>query len=215
VSTWHAACWSSRRPTRSTMPVAGIIPCKPYREAKTRLAACLPPLKRAELSRLLLLRTVRLACELLDRVVVVSRDSDLLDESRHEGAIPLVEEGSGLNSALTQAARFACAADSDGVMVLPADLPLLTVHDIQSILHHASASPCVVIAPCRHETGTNALLVRPPLLIPFAFGAGSFARHVAAASAAGVEPIIERSATLAFDLDTPADWQLVCDQIDL
>jgi 2-phospho-L-lactate guanylyltransferase len=69
-------------------------------------------------------------------------------------------------------------------------------------------TPILVIAPCRHRTGTNALLLRPPGLIPFAFGPDSFAAHCAAARAAGVEPVVHRANSLAFDLDTPEDWEL-------
>jgi 2-phospho-L-lactate guanylyltransferase (CobY/MobA/RfbA family) len=50
--------------------------------------------------------------------------------------------------------------------------------------------------------------MRPPGLIPFAFGPDSFAAHCAAARAAGVEPAVYRADTLAFDLDTPEDWEL-------
>jgi len=66
----------------------------------------------------------------------------------------------------------------------------------------------VVVAPCRHETGTNALLVHPLGLIPFAFGPDSFAAHCAAARAAGVEPVIYRSEAVALDLDTPEDLEI-------
>ena len=67
----------------------------------------------------------------------------------------------------------------------------------------------VVVAPCHHGTGTNALLICPPGLISFAFGPDSFAAHCAAARAAGVEPVIYRSATVALDLDTPEDLEEV------
>jgi 2-phospho-L-lactate guanylyltransferase len=65
----------------------------------------------------------------------------------------------------------------------------------------------VVIAPCHHSTGTNALFLRPADLIPFAFGPDSFAAHCASARAIGVEPTVYRTQSLAFDLDTPADWR--------
>jgi 2-phospho-L-lactate guanylyltransferase len=52
------------------------------------------------------------------------------------------------------------------------------------------------------------LLVRPPGLIPFAFGPDSFAAHCAAARAAGVQPVVHRSPTIALDLDTPEDWEI-------
>ncbi len=113
-----------------------------------------------------------------------------------------------------------------GILVLPTDLPRVTASDLETFLslgnvegaswqptpHSAGWEPALrtntllVIAPCRHETGTNALLMRPPDLIPFAFGPGSFAAHCSAARAVGVEPIIYRAASIAFDLDTPEDW---------
>jgi len=52
------------------------------------------------------------------------------------------------------------------------------------------------------------LLLRPPDLIPFAFGPDSFAAHCAAARAAGVQPVVYRSPTIALDLDTPEDWEI-------
>ncbi len=66
-------------------------------------------------------------------------------------------------------------------------------------------SRAVVIAPDAGETGTNALLLRPPFLLPFSFGPVSFARHCALARAAGVEPLVYRSPSLAHDIDLPDD----------
>jgi 2-phospho-L-lactate guanylyltransferase len=51
------------------------------------------------------------------------------------------------------------------------------------------------------------LLLNPPDLIEVAFGPGSFEKHRQAAETAGLEPIIYRSPTLAFDLDLPEDWE--------
>jgi 2-phospho-L-lactate guanylyltransferase len=221
-----------------------LIPAKPYAESKTRLAPALSLEERAALIRRLLLRTVHLAREVVGSAVVVSRDEALLEEVRAEGALGLVEEMPGLNPALTQAARFVEERGAAGVLVLPADLPLLTAADLEAILayiasyhfHPGSGSgpppnpppaggdgcslprsyggeqgggrPTVVVAPCHHGTGTNALLVCPPGLIPFAFGPDSFAAHCAATRAAGVEPVIYRSATVALDLDTPEDLEI-------
>ena len=82
------------------------------------------------------------------------------------------------------------------------------ITDLEEILTLAATPPALVIAPCRHGTGTNALLLRTPGIIPFAFGPGSFAAHSAAARAAGVGPLVYRSETIALDLDTPEDWGL-------
>jgi 2-phospho-L-lactate guanylyltransferase len=190
-----------------------LIPAKPYTEAKSRLSPVLSEAQRADLSRRLLRRTVRLALAVVDQVVVVSRDRDLLRQATALGAGGLLEESPGLNPALNQAARFAQARGAQGLLVLPADLPRLTRRNLQTILSLATACPAVVIAPCRHGTGTNALLLRPPGLIPFSFGPDSLSAHCAAARAAGVEPIIYRDERVAFDLDTPEDWEELGEQI--
>jgi 2-phospho-L-lactate guanylyltransferase len=63
----------------------------------------------------------------------------------------------------------------------------------------------VVLAPDRAGTGTNALLLRPPRSMPFAFGAGSYARHLMLAREHGVAVATYRAAGTAFDVDRPAD----------
>ena len=204
-----------------------IIPAKPYQESKSRLAPVLTESQRETLNRWLLRRTLSLARQVVGHVIVVSRDPDIIAHAETRGAWGLPEASSSLNPALTQAASFAMDHGATGILVLPTDLPQLTAADLETILSLASikragwkspphlaglkpalhSAPLVVIAPCRHGTGTNALLVRPPGLIPFRFGPDSFAAHSAAARAAGVEPIIYRTATIAFDLDTPQDWE--------
>ncbi len=189
------------------MSVYCLIPAKPHTEAKSRLAPVLPAAQRKELNRWLLRRTLRLAHQVIGPVVVVSRDPAIIAHAKTQGAWGLPEASAGLNPALAQAAHFAQTQGATGLLVLPTDLPRLTATDLESILALGTAPRTLVIAPCRHATGTNALLMRPPDLIPFAFGPDSFAAHCAAARAAGVEPIIYRAASIAFDLDTPEDWE--------
>jgi len=195
-----------------------LIPAKPHAEAKSRLAPILSPEQRMSLNGRLLRRTLRLARQVVGPVVVVSRDPAIIAEAETQGAWGLAETSTDLNAALAQAAHFAQTQGATGLLVLPTDLPWLTAIDLESLLALGSVgsedlksaqhtTPALVIAPCRHATGTNALLMRPPSLIRFAFGPGSFAAHCAAARAAGVEPVVYRSNTIAFDLDTPEDWE--------
>jgi 2-phospho-L-lactate guanylyltransferase len=205
-----------------------VIPAKPHAEAKSRLASVLTGSQRADLSRWLLGRTLQLARVVVGPVVVVSRDPAILAQAEIQGAWGLPEVSTGLNLALTQAAHFARDQGATALLVLPTDLPRLTASDLESILSLGGmetagwrpaprsadpiraphSTPLLVIAPCRRGTGTNALLMRPPDLIPFLFGPDSFAAHCATARAAGVEPLIYRADNIAFDLDTPEDWEL-------
>jgi 2-phospho-L-lactate guanylyltransferase len=63
----------------------------------------------------------------------------------------------------------------------------------------------VVLAPDRAGAGTNALLVRPPQALPFAFGPQSCARHVDLARERDLEVMFYRAPGTAFDVDRPED----------
>ncbi len=183
-----------------------VIPVKPFQQAKTRLAAVLSLDERANLSRRLLQRTIHLAGQ-VGEVVVISRDAGVRRVAKEAGAWALVEMGEGLNEAVQQASEWVLAQGEQSMLVLPGDLPLLQLADVQAMMALGRPGPALVIAPCQRRDGTNALLLNPPNLIPFAFGPGSFARHQQAGQARGVVPLIYDSATLALDLDLPGDLE--------
>lgn len=157
------------------------------------------------MSQGLLRRTVSLARQ-VGEVVVVSRDAAVRRLAREAGAWALVEAEPGLNRALRQAAGWALARGEPEMLILPGDLPRLELSDLAGMVRAALPGPAVVIAPSRRFDGTNAMLLRPPNLIPFSFGPDSFNRHLRAARRAGLEPVVYLSDTVAFDLDLPRDW---------
>ena len=181
-----------------------IIPAKPFRESKTRLAGSLSPAQRVKLSRHLLLRTIHLVRQ-VGHVVVVSRSRTVRQAAKSAGAWTLVEVGTGLNTALDQAMTWITARSPEAALILPNDLPLLTLTDLNQLVSMAAASPAVVIAPCRHGTGTNALLLKPPGIIEMQFGPDSFQKHQQAANIKGLSPLIYRSVTIGLDIDIPED----------
>ena len=181
-----------------------IIPAKPLNQSKTRLAAVLSLNERAELSRHLLQRTLHLARQ-VGQVVVISRDAAVRQLAKQAGAWALVEAGEDLNKALQQALAWVVAQGSQAILILPGDLPLLQLSDLTEIVEAGQYTASIVIAPSQRLDGTNALFLRPPGLIPFAFGSGSFEKHQQEARAIGIEPVIYRSLTVALDLDLPAD----------
>jgi 2-phospho-L-lactate guanylyltransferase len=181
-----------------------IIPAKPLNQSKTRLAAVLSLNERVELSRHLLQRTLHLARQ-VGQVVVISRDAAVRRLAKQAGAWALVEAGEDLNKALQQASDWVAAQGGQAILILPGDLPLLQLSDLTEIVEVGQSNPSIVIAPSQRLDGTNALFLRPPNLIPFAFGLGSLERHQQAARAMGIEPVIYRSLTVALDLDLPED----------
>jgi len=194
------------------MTLWAIVPVKPLQRGKSRLAGALHPSERAGLNRLLLERTVKTLTELkeVEEVLVVSRDSSALALARELGARTVQEDGApSLNIALRRATVVAQVYASRGVLVIPADLPLLTAADVAALLARATDPPVVVIAPDRHHRGTNALLLSPADLIDYDFGDNSFSRHCERARRAGARLEVVELPSLGLDLDLPEDLELV------
>lgn len=186
-----------------------VLPVKPLAQGKSRLAATLPPPLRLSLNRRMLHHVLDVLAETrsIVQTIVVSRDCSVLAMAKREGFVPLREQGDGLNAALTQATRFALAHSAEAVLNLPGDLPLIGASDLEAAWAFALERPAVVIAPSRNDGGTNLLLVRPPGLLEYRFGPGSFASHCHQARALGVPLFIVRSTQFAFDVDTPDDLE--------
>jgi len=182
-----------------------IVPVKPLNQAKSRLAPALDGEQRAYLALAMLRRVVTLLVEAPEvlGVLVVSRDPRALAEARDLGAHTVQESGApALNPAIARATQVARAMGAATTLVMPADLPLLSLADLRGIVDLAcDALRSVVIAPDRHETGTNALLTCPPGVIQYTFVLESFKRHLALAEDAGVAAHVWRSPTLALVLD--------------
>ena len=190
--------------------IAAIIPVGTLDGAKTRLGEALDAEERHDLVEGLLARTVvtALAVDRLDDVLVVSPDREVLRRAADLGARTLRQRSSGLNRGLAEARADVVAGGATAVLVLPIDLPFVSAEAVTAVLEaldpDATAPAAVVLVTDRHGTGTNALGLRPPDVIDFAFGPGSRSAHRAAAEAAGAR-YAEVGGALAVDLDTADD----------
>jgi 2-phospho-L-lactate guanylyltransferase len=90
------------------------------------------------------------------------------------------------------------------------DLPLVTAVDVTA-LTALSRPDTAVIAPDRHGSGTNALVLQPADGLRFAFGAHSLQRHIAAAQARGWSVQRYDQPRMAFDLDTADDLRALAE----
>jgi 2-phospho-L-lactate/phosphoenolpyruvate guanylyltransferase len=188
------------------MSVCAVVPVKDLWGTKSRLKPILDPGARAGLTVYMMGRVVSaLRRAGVEKVCVVSPDRIVLDQAEKRGATPLRQESRGLNPALEEARRWAMDRGASGLLVFPADLPLLDAEDVRAVLKEISEGSSVVISPDRAHTGTNALLLRPPDAIPFAFGPGSYDAHRRAARDRGLEIRVCERPHLAFDIDTAED----------
>lgn len=184
-----------------------IIPVKPIESAKSRLAPALLPQQRIELAQAMFRHVVSVATTIqqVTGVLVISRDTKALAIAREFGAKTLQEGSfSNLNPALLRATMVVKSWRADAVLVLPADLPFINAEDIRAMIQLMDEKS-MVIATDRANDGTNALLVCPPGAIEYAYGSGSFRRHIRLAEAAGLRVSRFHSERIQLDIDVPHD----------
>src|SRR5579883_87432 len=172
--------------------------------------------------------------DLFEQVYVVSADVQVLELVQDWGAEPLREMQPGHNPALQAAAQLILeraawrhriqtssgpqaflapeyegwrafqASQSIGLLTISADLPLLSQEDVRALLTSGERSQ-VVLAASTDGTGTNAILMRPPLVLPYLFGPNSLHAYVQAARQHQISYTLVQNAGLALDIDTQED----------
>ncbi|MGI8857458.1 MAG: 2-phospho-L-lactate guanylyltransferase [Thermomicrobiales bacterium] len=189
------------------MRVHALIPVKGLADAKSRLMPLLTEDARATLMIEMLRHVVEAAREsaVLARITVVSPDPAVLELATTWEVAALRQRTVGLNPGLDEARADAIARSAEAILVLHADLPRLRPDEITAMVHALASPPAVVIAPDHTQSGTNALLIAPPGALPFHFGPGSLALHIAAAERNDLIFAIARAPGMAGDVDTPHD----------
>ena len=105
-----------------------IIPVKPLRLAKSRLAKVLTPEEREIFSETMLRHILEVVQSVpqITGTLVISRDNHALTLAREYGAKTVQESGTPeLNDALLRATSIIASWRSEALLVLPADLPLI------------------------------------------------------------------------------------------
>ena len=188
------------------MKYRALIPVKALRAAKSRLIPHLTQEQRNTLVLDMLCHVLRALHDsnMLEQISVVSPDPLVLDYAQEWGAQALAEELPGHNAALHAAALGEYEAGTPALLTIAADLPLLQAGDIRAFLER-SHKYSVVLAPSRDGSGTNALLTRPPLALPYLFGVNSLHNYQRAANERQLNSTLYHSIGLALDIDTIDD----------
>jgi 2-phospho-L-lactate guanylyltransferase len=194
------------------MTIWAIVPVKPLRRGKSRLAGLLSEEQRTSLNRYLLEHTLTILNKIsgIEHTLVVSRDPAALALTRSMGGRTVLEDGSPqFNTAIKRATIVAQSQGARAVLILPADLPLVEPTDLEDLLTQGLTPPVVVIAPDRRLDGTNGLFINPAGLIEYGYGLGSFQRHCQRATEAGATLVVVNSERIGLDLDLPEDLEMV------
>lgn len=173
-----------------------VIPVKTFAASKARLTDAMGPERRAELSRAMAGRTALVARDAGADVVIVAGDDEIADWAGRLGLPAHRQRAAGLNAAAKEGAAQVAAVGVAWI-VLHADLPWLDAPTLRRVTAAVTSGPVIASS---HDGGTS-LLGGRGADFPFAYGPGSFQRHLAAVPHATVfvEP------TLAMDLDQPRD----------
>lgn len=189
-----------------------LIPIKRLALAKQRLAAVLSPAERAQLAATMLADMLGVLARhpCLDGTIVLSDDPVAAALARRFGVEHLPEPAlaaPGLNGAVQAAVAALDRRGIDELMVLHADIPLVTAAEITRLVlaHEARERPALTIAPDRHREGTNCLICSPARLFKFAYGRESFVRHVRQAASVGATLKVLEMPGIGFDVDWPQD----------
>jgi 2-phospho-L-lactate/phosphoenolpyruvate guanylyltransferase len=185
-----------------------LVPLKERTACKMRLAPVLSPHARLRLVRGMLDHVILTLQDTagIDHIALVSPERDTVSED-----IELIAQTRhGLNEDLANAASEAARLGATRLVIVPADLPLLRSEDVSTLLE-AFRDSGAVIAPDRHERGTNALALLAAAIpgLKLEFGENSFQRHRASIRRTSVEPAVVRRTGFAFDVDDIGDLELL------
>jgi len=187
------------------MSTWAVLPVKRYSVGKSRLREFFSETELAELNRQLFESTFTKIQHSsgIDRILVVSRENQALEWCEAQGGMALVEdEPSSLNLAIIKAQGYVHRHGGERIAILPSDLPLMTVKDLDNLLKLANGVRKLVIVPDHFQSGTNALVMSEPHLVEPRFGTGSFRKHTRQAMEKKAELIVYLNENIQWDLDT-------------
>ena len=206
--------------------IFALLPVKSPQNAKRRLSGFLSAGQRETLARILFRQTLASLRQAqgIDRVAVVTSDSEVAGHARRSGALVFEENHQVSHSVSADAACLrAMQLGATTVLLVPIDVPLVTPADFSrlaaaarpspqevpqpnsSASPQASAQASLIVVPSADGTGTNALARTPPDVIESRFGPGSCRAHLDQAHAKSVHAEVLRLPGLMFDIDTPED----------
>jgi 2-phospho-L-lactate guanylyltransferase len=176
---------------------AAVVPIRSWTAGKSRLG--LDDVQRASLARAFALDVIDVLRESpeIDLVVVVTSDDDVRADVDEVEVVP--DRGRGLNDAVAQGCALVVARGGSRVVVVPSDLPCLTIRALAEVLR-MSRSHSHAFCPDAEGGGTSLVVSSDPAALVTSYGHGSAAVH----RAAGLVPLLEVPPEARRDVDTLA-----------
>ena len=185
-----------------------LVPVKDLVHAKQRLSGMLPQSSRTEFAQAMLQDVLESLWEFDgDEVILVTSDPFAMELAWSHGfGIVRDDSNQSETEAIAMATRVCEGRGIQSTLVIPADIPLIAVAELEAIYANAPQTGSVLV-PAHDGRGTNAVLRRPAALFPLRFGNDSFLPHLAAAEATDKACVVLSLAGIGLDIDTPEDLQ--------
>ncbi len=188
-----------------------LIPVKDLSRAKERLSSILSQPERTALAYAMLedvLRAMK-GSSFLDRIFVVTLDENAIELAKSMD-VEIIREikQEGESASVDYASKICKNMGAQSVLVIPGDAPLITYEDVDFILEKEKPYTSVILVPARDEMGTNAILRKPPDVIPSRFGYDSFKKHINELRKKNIPYEVYNLPRIALDIDEPTDLVL-------
>jgi 2-phospho-L-lactate/phosphoenolpyruvate guanylyltransferase len=179
-----------------------LVPIKARPDCKGRLSGWLGPSARLDVVRAMVDRVLAALREArtIDGIAVVTPERDSVPAD----VLVLADPGRGLNAALDSGRHALLACGADELVVLHADLPLVTAPEVELLVTRGRRTG-FALASDTVCTGTNALYLATPGTFRFHFGVDSRRLHLEEAARLGLSVELVRARGLEFDLDRGED----------
>jgi len=184
-----------------------LVPVKNLATAKQRLASVLDQATRTELAQAMLLDVLEALGTWADRpeVSLVTSDSFAVDLARKFNFQVIADNANRSETEAIAMATHICESRGvESTLVIPGDVPLIQVGELEKILEVAPSQGSVLV-PAADRRGTNAAWRRPAGLFPLRFGNDSFRPHLAAARASHKPCVVLTLPGIALDVDNPSN----------
>jgi 2-phospho-L-lactate guanylyltransferase len=183
-----------------------LVPIKMLVGAKQRLANILTTEERLALARAMCSDVLQVLAQWRSRppVALVTTDSFARDMAGRLNFEVIADNNTGETSAIEIATASYKARGFKSSLILPADVPLIDVAELEKILSAAPPAGTVLV-PDAAGRGTNAALRSPGDLFPLRFGNDSYLPHFAAANATGLPCVVLQLPSIARDIDRLED----------
>ena len=198
-----------------------VIPIKNLNETKHRLKSALNPQERRDFFVEMFedVLTTLLAVPELEQVAVATVCPIAGKIAKKYGtSVLFTEKDEGQTAAVTRTAKILESKRVAKMLMLPGDVPLVTVEEIQTVIatHENACStpdvPAMTIVPARDEQGSNCIVLSPPTAAPLRFGPNSYFPHLEMAQKLELSLNTPKLFGIGLDIDTPEDLLELCRQ---